>query len=61
MRAFFEVIDLNGKLQKSIEADFSGETSNSSQIELLGYKPGIYTVKMLVDGTSTDTKKIFIQ
>lgn len=60
-RVTFEVIDLNGKLQKSIEADFSGETSNSSQIELLGYKPGIYTVKMLVDGTSTDTKKIFIQ
>jgi hypothetical protein len=57
----FEVIDLNGKLQKSIEADFNGETSNSFQIELLGYKPGIYTVKMLVDGTSTDTKKIFIQ
>lgn len=60
-RVTFEVIDLNGKLQKLIEADFNGETSNSFQIELLGYKPGIYTVKMLVDGTSTDSKKIFIQ
>jgi hypothetical protein len=60
-RVTFEVIDLNGKVQKSIEAGLNGQHSNSFQMELLGYKPGIYSVKMLVDGISTDTKKIFIQ
>ena len=57
----FEVIDLNGKVQKTLDAGLNGHNSNSFQMELFGFKPGIYSVKMLVDGISTDTKKIFIQ
>lgn len=57
----FEVIDLNGKVQKTLDAGINGYNSNSFQMELFGFKPGVYSVKMLVDGISTDTKKIFIQ
>ena len=48
-------------MQKTLDAGLNGHNSNSFQMELFGFKPGIYSVKMLVDGISTDTKKIFIQ
>jgi len=57
----FEIIDLNGKVQTTLDTGLNGNNLNSYQLELSGYKPGIYTVKMLVDGVSTDAKKVFIQ